>query len=427
MHALLEAVERHMRSTDPVVNPASLRDPDAMNPERSPGMRAVADAVGGALFFAYLARGMPERASMDEAERCLEAGFAAASDRVLPPFAFGGFTHVAWAAEHLRKMGFTTGERRVDPRATEADELVEVDAVLEALLKRAPWPGSYDLIMGLVGYGAYALERLPRPSGRALLERVIARLDETSESGARGVAWFTSAHVMPPWQRETFPEGYFNFGVAHGVPGVIAILAAAIEADVAADIARPLLEGAVRWLRSGRLPEGSEAMYPAYVNREGTVEPARRLAWCYGDAGIAVALLRAARRVGSDDLEEAARAIALGVLRRDPTTAGVVDGSLCHGACGLGHLFNRLWQATGDERHAEFARYWFREAARRFQDSGWEGLMQPRETELSRDLLTGSAGIGLAVVAALSTQPPEWDRMMLIDVPPRHATAEVPG
>ena len=38
-------------------------------------------------------------------------------------------------------------------------------------------------------------------------------------------------------------------------------------------------------------------------------------------------------------------------------------------------------------------------------------------------VLTGAAGIALALLAATTTIEPEWDRMLLVSVPPRRATA----
>ena len=35
--------------------------------------------------------------------------------------------------------------------------------------------------------------------------------------------------------------------------------------------------------------------------------------------------------------------------------------------------------------------------------------------------LTGSAGIGLALLAAISQDPPQWDQLLLVDTPPAEA------
>jgi hypothetical protein len=151
-----------------------------------------------------------------------------------------------------------------------------------------------------------------------------------------------------------------------------------------------------------------------------------RLAWCYGDLGLAVALLGAARCVGEADWERAALAVARRAVCRASEQSGVVDAGLCHGAAGVGHLFNRLFQATGEECFAEASRFWLeRTLAMRQPGRGIAGYLSwsPGEdgalTWLAEPgLLTGAAGIALALLAAATPIEPAWDRMLLASVPP---------
>jgi hypothetical protein len=55
---------------------------------------------------------------------------------------------------------------------------------------------------------------------------------------------------------EPGPRGYYNLGLAHGVPGVIAFLGKVCAVGVACDKARPLLDGAVHWLLEQEGPDG---------------------------------------------------------------------------------------------------------------------------------------------------------------------------
>jgi hypothetical protein len=421
---MLYTIEDHLRDPEAFPRPSEEPPPDAPRMRRHPVLQGLVDDLGCALVHAYLERSLPERGTPGAWEPCLDSAFVSVSENVLPPAPIGGFVQVAWVAEHLRRSMLGPAGTGVPQRSADAsgdeDELEEIDEFLAEFLARTPWPDTYDLISGLVGYGTYALERLPRESGRTLLELVVTRLEEMAERSPDGVTWFTPGRLLPAWQREEYPDGYYNLGLAHGIPGVIAILAAAAAADIVADRCRPLLEGAVRWLLAQRLPPDATARFQATMIPGGVSRTTARLAWCYGDAGIAVSLLGAARLAELPDLEEAALDIALGAARRDPQTSQVVDGSLCHGCCGLGHMFNRLWHATGDERFAVAARYWFEDARRRFEEHpGLIGLMHPGEPDLGRDLITGSAGMGLALIAALSAQPPDWDRLLLMSMPGR--------
>ncbi|HET6345379.1 MAG TPA: lanthionine synthetase C family protein, partial [Myxococcota bacterium] len=299
-----------------------------------------------------------------------------------------------------------------------------LDDALLGPLSRSPWTGEYDLISGLSGLGVYALERLPRPTAAALLERIVDRFADIADRTDEGTAWFTQPERLPEWQREIHPRGNYNLGVAHGLPGVLPILAGACAAGVAVERARPLLDDTVRWLLARRLDSTFDSCFDTtYAPWE---EPqASRLAWCYGDPGIAATLLATAHAVGEPAWEREALDIGLHSAARPEPTSLIRDAGLCHGAAGLGHLFNRLYQSTGEERLAEAARFWL-ERTLGFRQSG-EGVAGFRAWEVNPDtkvpgwrsdpgFLEGATGVGLALLGAISTVEPAWDRVLLLSV-----------
>jgi hypothetical protein len=217
-----------------------------------------------------------------------------------------------------------------------------------------------------------------------------------------------------------FPGGYYNLGLAHGTPGVLAFLAEVIREDIHAAVARDLVRGAAEWLWTQRMP-GEVIRFPPFIGEGIALKPAR-LAWCYGDLGVASALLSAGRAAGLPALEERARDVALSAAGRAPEESGVKDAGLCHGAAGVGHLFNHLFQETGEARLGESARLWFdRTLAMRAPGRGPGGYAAwvPDEQGVFswRDdpgALIGAAGVGLALHAAASSVVPSWDAMLLL-------------
>ncbi len=410
-------------------------------PEDSPGgpgreASLAGGKAGQALFHAYLAEsGRPGAERQAElAERFLDEAIETLASTPMPAGLYSGFAGVAWAAEHLVRMGEKDIDDRKDSKDSKDEEAAEeeggdineeIDGALLGLLEHSPWQDQYDLISGLVGYGVYAVERFPKPSGVRCLEAVIDRLDDTAERNERGATWFTPPEMLPPDNRERTPNGYYNLGVAHGVPGVIALLADACHLGVREERARPLLEGAVRWLLSQRLPEGAGGCY-AFATEPGVEPKPSRLAWCYGDPGIAATLLYAARRTGNPDWEREALAVATSAAQAPLEAAGVRDTGLCHGALGLAHIFNRIFQASGGEVYAEAARFWYRQGLEmRHPDRGVAGFpsfqpMKGADLQWQDDpgFLTGATGIGLAYLAALTPVEPEWDRVLQVAIPP---------
>jgi lantibiotic modifying enzyme len=249
-------------------------------------------------------------------------------------------------------------------------------------------------------------------------------LRDLADEEEDGFAWFTGPDRIPNWQNDLYPRGYYNLGVAHGIPGVIAFLGDACEAGIARELAAPMLEGAVQWLLRRRLPATEVASFPNYVAPT-TDEREFKLAWCYGDLGIAVTLLRAARATGNAQWEAAAIEIARRAALRPAQGSGVHDASLCHGAAGVAHLFNRLFQMTGDRTLRDAARFWFEHAldmkkpgegiagyAARFMNGKREVFW-----EADPGLLTGATGIALALLAAATNVEPQWDAMLLLSSP----------
>jgi hypothetical protein len=390
-------------------------------PAASHGTLAAGEA-GVALFFGTLDRARPGEGWDDVAAELLDRAIDAVAGSEQTHGLFSGFPGVAWVAQHL-----AAGEAEGDPAD---DPNTEIDAAVLRLLDQRPWTHHFDLMVGLVGLGVYALERLPRSAAALCLERVVDHLAELASHRRDGVTWHTPLALLHEESRRWYPQGYENLGVAHGVPGVITLLAGACAAGVAADRARPLLDGAVAWLAAHRLPAGAGSVY-AYTAGEGFRPRPARTAWCYGDPGIAAALFTAARAAGEPAWEGDALALARTAARRPLDDTAAVDAGLCHGAAGLGHLFNRLYQASGDAELGDAARFWLRRAldlrgtAGCAEDAtgvaGYRSWSPDATGEMVwRDdagFLTGAAGTALALLAAVSAVEPAWDRLLLLSIP----------
>ena len=409
-----EAAERARAVVAEIADAVDAAEPEALPVGAGPEHRAIQSAdlgsglAGISLLHAELAAAAGDDREAERARALQESGAQALGELTMGPAFLGGFAGIAWAVE--------TVERRL---TGDSDLAGEVDDALAEHAAISPWPGEYDLVSGLAGFAAFGLDRLPAPSAVRLLEVVLERLDELGEETEGGIAWRTPAERLPAHQRERFPGGCWNAGLAHGSPGVIAVLAGMLEAGIGGDRARRLLEGAARWLLAQRL-EGCPA-FPALV--DAAAEPApSRLAWCYGDPGVALALYRAGAATADGELLSAALEIARIAAEQPFELSGVRDAGLCHGAAGLAHIFNRFHQASGEEVFADAARRWLAKTLdyRRPGEpvggfAAWQNLPEPH-WEPSPGLLNGAAGVGLALAAALYDVEPLWDHCVLMNI-----------
>lgn len=380
--------------------------------------------AGVALLFDYLGRAAPEdKLSLrldDLTAQRLSAAVDYLAEQELSLSLFGGFTGVAWSFAHLKGDDGGVDVGGEEAGRGEDEQFEAVDAALIEAVESTPWQEHYDLIGGLAGVGLYALARLPHPAAARCLRGVVERMHEQAQSVPEGIAWHTPTRLVPERRRHLSPNGEYDFGVAHGIGGAIGMLAQACSAGVAEDLARPLVEGAVGWLLAHRIENSPGARFP-YDKREGEPLSPARTAWCYGDPGIAAVLALAGRCLNRPDWEQEATSIAVEAAQLSPEETSVKDAGLCHGAAGLAHIYNRLYQASGDVRLKDAAVAWLVKTLDYQREGGiagyraWQTGSDPSGEWLEREgLLEGAAGVALALLAGATDIDPSWDQSLLM-------------
>ena len=333
-----------------------------------------------AVFWTYLASERDDAATAERARTAVERFVAELERGYDRPALFEGLAGAGWAAAHL---------------ASDAHELLDaIDDRLLALLEPGRWHGDLDLISGVAGLGVYFLER-----GNALgLERAVAQLAAAAERDEHGVTWHTPAERLAAIDRPRWPAGTYDCGVAHGVAGIAGVLAriaARDDAPLAGAAAAPLAADAARWL----LAQRHAGQFPALLH--GAQRDPARTGWCYGAPGTALAL-------GRPDLAD---------WLAEPPDAIAVDGDgLCHGAACLMHAANRTAIATGRAEHRATAIAWVdRVLAARRPGEALGGYGYAATGQRAAAILSGAAGVGLALLATASALEPAWDRVLLCD------------
>ena len=174
----------------------------------SEGASLAGGRAGAALLDAYLAWAELDEQAFDRAVAGIEASLEAAYAAPLASL-YSGLAGVGWTLDHLSGTFVDVDED---------DPCEMIDEALEGLLHQSPWEDTYDLIDGSVGFGVYALERLPRPAATRVLRQIVKLLDRSAERVPDGITWFTPPQLLwLPETRAEFPNGYYNVGVAHGI------------------------------------------------------------------------------------------------------------------------------------------------------------------------------------------------------------------
>lgn len=374
-----------------------------------------------ALLFGYLAAPRGDSQWSDDAVACLNlAGTRFATDELPSDALFDGISGFAWAAEHLAPAIAGETGTSADDSDDSHDPLVVVDQRLLGVLETDTWRAPYDLVRGLVGIATYLIERMPRPASRAGLSLVLSHLERLAEGDSDTATWHTAPHHLPAWQREVYPNGCCDIGVAHGVPGVLQILAELTRLNIQPARARDLLERGMRWLLTTGSAANNVSSFYSRVAPDTAGSTTSQLGWCYGDLGVAAVLHNVGTRVGRADWRDEADRVMAGCVRRSAGANGVIDTGLCHGAFGVAHIFNRVYQATGSEPCRAAARTWF-ERGLLMLDPGngaggffscTTGASSHKRADLS--FLLGATGSALSLIAAVGFREPAWDRILLL-------------
>jgi hypothetical protein len=169
----------------------------------------------------------------------LDLALSAAATAPLSLSLFSGVSGLLWL---LHRVG----------AGAEADPLIaHLDTCGAQPSVSSHWRERYDLVSGLVGAGVAAATR----RNERIADRVLSLLEALAIFDECGAAWPTFPESLGAERRIQFPSGVIDIGVAHGVPGVIGLLAMFADAGLQRARSRRLLRAAVSWLL-GTIPPG---------------------------------------------------------------------------------------------------------------------------------------------------------------------------
>lgn len=283
---------------------------------------------------------------------------------------------------------------------------------------------AYDIISGVSGIGRLLLGLQEDKQGTELLygilDWIISRCTEDIASG-----WFTAPPQIPPEESKHMPRlvhGYVNCGLAHGLPGPLALLAL----SKLAGIDRPSMSHAIdkmsSWLVGVHSQDQWGGNWPTHYIHAGDAEHTvpsfqTRTAWCYGIPGVSRSLYLASRALGSRELMEFSVESLLNIRSRPLQIRNINGPSLCHGVAGLLQISLRF---AHDTRLPEFVSLAEESAdllVSKFEDNSKFGFLDLETTVGPVDdysLLTGSVGPVLALLSASTSVPPDWDNLLLL-------------
>lgn len=268
-----------------------------------------------------------------------------------------------------------------------------------------------ELLAGVSGWLAYPSVAIDTESVRHLRiefrETLLGQL--AFDPGPRAFTTFQRSDPAGP----SAPHGWVDIGMAHGISGIVSMLAidriAHANLDPRCDSA---LEGAARWLiqvaqgEPTRPTWGRGAILDSNGYPNGSI--AARPGWCYGTAGVARALFLIGRAIRSPSMQNlAVEALLAALVQIDQLRSP----GLCHGVAGFMLVCYCMAQDTHDRRLVKGVDDTLNRLLA-LQDTAWPLWYQDVEVTGSRvdnpGFLSGASGVALALLAVASDTTPRW-------------------
>ncbi len=324
-----------------------------------------------------------------------------------------GIAGAGWTFDHLFMEDFIDIDN---------DELLTaVDNYLSQVMYANLKDGYYDFLHGGIGYAFHFLKRRESTNSDSLakqydnhLKYCIDELGRTAIKDENGLKWESQLDI------ETKIRGY-NLSLSHGMSSIVIFLAKLYKFDHFRELVKPLLLGAIHYLQSKRINDQTMGcLYPSWIRDVPEKEIMSRVAWCYGDLGIGLALWHASKALMDKTLKiQAVQILEHSANRRLADQTLVKDAGICHGAFGNAQIFNYIYHETKEIIFQEAATFWIEEGLKMasFKD-GYAGFKQwnamSNEWDSRLSILDGIAGIGLVLIDYISDTRSNWDECLMI-------------
>jgi lantibiotic modifying enzyme len=208
----------------------------------------------------------------------------------------------------------------------------------------------FDALHGAIGTGFYLLKKIENRDALSGVKALIKYFKENAIETTDGIYW--------PNGNNNYPGSQMNFGLAHGLPSVLVFLSLCIEAGIEKDTCTELLKRNAEFILSTKNPSPySKDNLSLFKDSADRKDYSSRLAWCYGDLGVALAFHKVNKTVGGfrwvvNELLERS------VQRTSVKETSAYDGGFCHGTAGILHIYKLFHNAGFKEISPTNIEYW---------------------------------------------------------------------
>lgn len=268
----------------------------------------------------------------------------------------------------------------------------------------------YDFMHGALGYGLYFLKR------SVYIDYIIELVNFLYTCANRN-----SDDSIFKWESvlvyNTDIRGY-NLSLSHGISSIIIFLSRILEAGIFNDNILRMITGSINYILSQEVDFSKFGFcFPNCIYKQNNDQILKsNLAWCYGDLGVGIALLKAGKVMNNNVWIDKAYDIFVKSINRFDKI-NVLDAGICHGSAGLAMIYRRIFLNSNRKEFEEAAQFWIdRTLKHSIFEKGLAGYLSFASDGRIQDysLLTGVAGIGLVLLSYLHNNNQAWDELFLL-------------
>ncbi len=319
-------------------------------------------------------------------------------DKIKLPTICGGYAGICWLFRYLYKE-----------KLVESNNINEVLDGLEKYITKTFYNyyiNDTDFLHGGLGIAFYFLLSDTNYSEN-LCKVYLDRLDKNKQNQKDGSCMWTT-QVYNGGENEAVA----NLSLSHGMASIIIFLAY-YHSKTNNHKAKRLLQQAIEFYKRNTNPNNFYSMYSNWIkiNSPSNLSESR-LAWCYGDLGIAKALNYAGVSLGNSDITNFSFEVLNKTIPRF-MNSHVEDASFCHGSSGISHIYNHFYQITGYDAYKNSAIFWLNDTLNRIK---YLEVNSSFSTELNDvcSILTGLSGVGLSLLSSIEDKEDNWNELLLL-------------
>ncbi|THU34983.1 hypothetical protein FAM09_23635 [Niastella caeni] len=268
---------------------------------------------------------------------------------------------------------------------------------------------SIDYLHGALGVLHYFNDREQTPVVNAYVNTLVEKLCERAVYTDAGV-WFRN-HVIKLDEKENI-----NFGLAHGLSGILMILINAWPHVQNKDLVKKVVKEGISFILRHKIDvdfsNEEYTVFPFSIKQEASeITATSRLAWCYGDLNEVLLFYRSHQMLGDAQLTSLADVIGTQTLLRKTSKATLAkDSHFCHGASGLAQFYRTLYLETGNLAYQQGYEYWIEQTVIMLDRDMKEGRWNGKE----HNFLDGLLGSAFTLLSYVSNKELHWSRALLL-------------